>query len=635
MTAPSTVSSSGTFDRWAQVYDHQLNPLLTLEERTLPALLPEIAGTDVLDVGCGTGRWLSRLEALSPKSLAGIDCSPAMLERARLKLAPATALHLGDASALPGSDGSVELIVASFVLSYIDSLTAFADECARVLRAGGQILLSDMHPVTAIQRNWTRAFRIEDASIQLPATTYSLDDILSTFADRGFDLIQLTEPSFGEPERILFVQRGKLGDFDRFASTPAIYLLKLQKRASPTFDLQLANVPWSANESTWDVSPISVQDGLFVARDTPHSSLDLTGYVLLPGLINAHDHLEFALFPNLGRPPDQPPFRNAAEWAQEIHQVHAHTIAQHLQVPLETRLWWGAIRNLLSGVTTVCHHNPLHPALTEPGFPIRVLSNFGWAHSLAFDPDLIVRFQCTPPGLPFIIHAAEGTDPQSCNEIMELDRINILNDRTALVHGLALGTRQIALLNERGVAVILCPTSNRFLFNQTLSAGLLTAIERKALGSDSPLTSSGDLLDELYYLHSEQAVDPAILYNLVTTNPAAVLRLNQGEGRIMPGKRADFIAVRDIQTTPAQTLAQLTSADVELVVLEGRVQVASPTLYARLSQHHRSGLYLLQIGGIERYVRAPLPHLFESAEQVLGPGKLRLGNKEVRHLTTI
>ena len=61
----------------------------------------------------------------------------------------------------------------------------------------------------------------------------------------------------------------------------------------------------------------------------------------------------------------------------------------------------------------------------------------------------------------------------------------------------------------------------------------------------------------------------------------------------MSGKRADFIAVRDIRSTPAQTLAQLTSADVELVVLEGSVQVASPTLYARLTQHHRSGLHLL------------------------------------------
>ena len=431
------------------------------------------------------------------------------------------------------------------------------------------------------------------------------------------------------------MQAGRLADFDSVAGSPAIYLLKLQKRAYTAFDMELANAPWSASESTWNVSPLSVQDGLFVARDTRHGALDLTGYVLLPGLINAHDHLEFALFPNLGRPSDQSPFRNATEWAQEIHQVYAHTIAQHLQVPLETRLWWGAIRNLLAGVTTVCHHNPLHPALTVPGFPIRVLGNLGWAHSLAFDPNIVARFQCTPADSPFIIHAAEGTDPQSCNEIMELDRLHLLDDRTVLVHGLALGPRQVALLSQRGAAVILCPTSNRFLFNQTLSTDLLTAIERKALGSDSPLTASGDLLDELHYLHSEQAVDPAILYNLVTTNPAEVLRLKQGEGRIMSGKRADFIAVRDIQSTPAQTLAQLTSADVELVVLEGRVQVASPTLYARLPEHHRSGLHLLEIEGIERYVRAPLPHLFESAEQILGPCKLRLGNKEVRHLTAL
>ena len=41
--------------------------------------------------------------------------------------------------------------------------------------------------------------------------------------------------------------------------------------------------------------------------------LDLTGYLLLPGLINAHDHLEFGLFPNLG----SGPYQNSAEWAKE------------------------------------------------------------------------------------------------------------------------------------------------------------------------------------------------------------------------------------------------------------------------------------------------------------------------------
>src|SRR6202035_3720818 len=105
--------------------------------------------------------------------------------------------------------------------------------------------------------------------------------------------------------------------------------------------------------------------------------IDLPGYLLLPGLINAHDHLEFGLFPNLG----SGPYQNSVEWAKEIHHSHASLIARHRKVPKPVRLWWGAVRNLLCGVTTVCHHNPVTPELVDPEFPIRVISDFGWAHS--------------------------------------------------------------------------------------------------------------------------------------------------------------------------------------------------------------------------------------------------------------
>src|ERR1700722_9002001 len=41
--------------------------------------------------------------------------------------------------------------------------------------------------------------------------------------------------------------------------------------------------------------------------------VDLSGYLVMPGLVNAHDHLQFALFPRLG----DPPYRNSVEWGEE------------------------------------------------------------------------------------------------------------------------------------------------------------------------------------------------------------------------------------------------------------------------------------------------------------------------------
>ena len=77
--ASASQADASVFSRWAQVYDAQSNPLLLLEERRAAPLLPPVRGGNVLDVGCGTGRWLTRLEALHPDSLTGIDCSMAML----------------------------------------------------------------------------------------------------------------------------------------------------------------------------------------------------------------------------------------------------------------------------------------------------------------------------------------------------------------------------------------------------------------------------------------------------------------------------------------------------------------------------------------------------------------------------
>ena len=71
------------FDSWAEVYDTQPNPLLSLEQRVLGPGLAEVRGLDVLDAGCGTGRWLHQLVDRRPRSLIGVDISPAMLASCR------------------------------------------------------------------------------------------------------------------------------------------------------------------------------------------------------------------------------------------------------------------------------------------------------------------------------------------------------------------------------------------------------------------------------------------------------------------------------------------------------------------------------------------------------------------------
>jgi hypothetical protein len=124
-------------------------------------------------------------------------------------------------------------------------------------------------------------------------------------------------------------------------------------------------------------------------------------------------------------------------------------------------------------------------------------------------------------------------------------------------------------------------------------------------------------------------IDANAIYAMVTNRPAEVLRLRRGEGAIKPGSVADMLVVRDAGLSPAETLAQLTSDQIELVILGGRIQLAGPSLIERLPGVLRQGLQRFEVDGQPRWVRAPINKLLEEAEEVLG-SDLRVGGKRVR-----
>src|SRR5207245_9802456 len=109
-------------------------------------------------------------------------------------------------------------------------------------------------------------------------------------------------------------------------------------------------------------------------------AVDLEGARVLPGLINAHDHLELN---NFGRLKWRECYPNVADWIADFRPRFAAdpALTGPLAVPLSDRLWLGGLKNLLSGVTTVWHHNPLYPALRR-GFPMRVVRPYRFSHSL-------------------------------------------------------------------------------------------------------------------------------------------------------------------------------------------------------------------------------------------------------------
>jgi cytosine/adenosine deaminase-related metal-dependent hydrolase len=333
-------------------------------------------------------------------------------------------------------------------------------------------------------------------------------------------------------------------------------------------------------------SPVTVAEDLI---------LDLEGYLALPGLINAHDHLELNLFPKLGRGP----YANASLWAQDVYRPHEPPIKQHLAVPKLLRLRWGGIKNLLSGVTTVAHHNPFHPVFFDPTFPVRVLKRYGWAHSLHFSPDWKMRLRRTPLGYPFVIHAAEGTDEAARREIRTLAEAGALNPSIVLVHGVGIDPSDVALIRREGAGIVWCPSSNHFTLERSLDAAVLNSAIPIALGTDSAITADGDLLDELRVAH--RTINAHRLYGMVTSEPARIFRLAAGFGRICHGGPADLLVVKDNGRAPATALLERYP---ELVVVRGRVHLVSSELAPLCPPEILESLHPLEVEGRATYMVA-------------------------------
>ncbi len=635
------LGNEDAFAAWSQSYDASPNPFLTLEERYLLAMLPSIRGRDVLDAGCGSGRWLRHLAARNPRALHGIDTSSAMLQVASQKSISGAELTKCSCEATPFPNRSIDLILSSFVLSYFDSLELLADEFTRIARDGCDLILTDMHPETQAQLGWKRSFTSPHGEIELDTKRHRLEDLVGILLRRGWELAAFIEPEFGAPEQQVFAAAQRLNRYREAAGHPAIYLAHLRKNdrdgskpdSHRTIVIRRARCTLGAQESApaqllLDGDRVASVIGPRFSHLVSANSyeIDLEGYLAMPGFVNAHDHLEFALYPHLA----STRYANASAWAEDIHIAYRDLIATHRSVPKDVRLWWGGLRNLLCGVTTVCHHNPLYPVLLQPEFPVRVVRDFDWAHSLAFDPSVRAGEIVVKNDRPFVIHACEGIDETARHELTELDTLGLLGCNTVIVHGLAVDNEGADLMKDRGVSLVICPSSNHLLFGQLPRQEIFGRIPRVALGSDSPLTAEGDLLDEVRFVIRMCGIEPALAWRMVTERAASLLQMRSGEGFLKPSAAADIVAIRDSGGEAQDRLAALSAADIELVITGGRVMLASQELVERLPGSIKEGLEPLWIEDFLRWLRAPINWLLQQAETVLGRNEVRLGGKRVR-----
>lgn len=182
---------------WATNYDTPGNPVVIAEEPVVRAILIQYPLGPALDAACGTGRHAAYLAALG-HDVVGIDCTPDMLDVAKVK-APAVRFEAADLTELPLPENVVDLAVCTLALTHFPDLVTPMKELARVVRPGGHVVISDVHPFMVMLGS--QAVDMEDDSSGFTRNFIHLhSEYMSAFHAAGLEAVLCVEPLWGDEE---------------------------------------------------------------------------------------------------------------------------------------------------------------------------------------------------------------------------------------------------------------------------------------------------------------------------------------------------------------------------------------------------------------------------------------------------
>lgn len=360
---------------------------------------------------------------------------------------------------------------------------------------------------------------------------------------------------------------------------------------------------------------LAVEDGEIVAVGTldllrtvcPGEVVEYPGCVIMPGLVNAHSHLELTHFPawrmrhGMGYSP-----RTFVDWLIQVVKVKRgvrdedlrHSLREGIRISRESgttmlgeilsarhlaslyaesslagRLYFEAIGHdparcgaVLTGIEQAVGDlaGGFLPGLS-PHTPYTVSEAFGRAlggkarewnipctvHVAETAAEEAFFFDSTGPladtFYPHVHWEAYLPPPGKSTPVRYLDSIGLLTSGTAAVHCVHVTPADANLLKERDVSVILCPRSNDRLNVGTAPAPLFKKLGIPlALGTDSLASNDSlSLLDEARFALDlwPGLFSPEELLYMITLGGARVLGLDDSGGSLVPGKRADFIVV--------------------------------------------------------------------------------------------
>jgi ubiquinone/menaquinone biosynthesis C-methylase UbiE len=186
---------ANAYDRWSDQYDRDPNATRDLDALVLREAGLRVRGRDVLEIGCGTGKnteWLAR----ESRSVVAMDFSEGMLSLARARVnAPNVRFVAHDVrDAWPIAATSVDVVTCNLVLEHVRALPPIFDEAVRVLRGGGQLFISELHPFRQLLGGQARFTHEQSGETTfVPAFRHAVSEFINAGLAAGLQLRAIGE----------------------------------------------------------------------------------------------------------------------------------------------------------------------------------------------------------------------------------------------------------------------------------------------------------------------------------------------------------------------------------------------------------------------------------------------------------
>ncbi len=226
-----TTTPETAYNLWAENYDYQpYNLMLSLDEEILTELMSylDLKNKVIADVGCGTGRHWDNFLHHQPEKLLGFDVSKGMLDMLKKKFPKAQTHHLINDKLSELDNESCDIVFSTLTIAHIKNAADVLQEWKRVLKPGGQIIITDYHPI-ALAKGARRTFNYNKKTIAVRNYVHSTESIKKIAKQLHLKVLHFMEKSIDEKSRPFYENQNALDLYEAWKGTPIIYGIHLKK----------------------------------------------------------------------------------------------------------------------------------------------------------------------------------------------------------------------------------------------------------------------------------------------------------------------------------------------------------------------------------------------------------------------